>query len=349
MIKSAYISCPLSIPSVDLEAVIKKVRECNLNNLHYYGRGTAYDTNVYDAVIDKANAFILILPGMVWSVAVKDLTAGCRREYGRAMIDTEKQLFIAYKRMNGQIGIYQAITRNGIIRGVTDSVNVFHTAVADGNRHTAETAACPTPAQQKVQSKLKDYFGIGDDWDDLPAEAVPNKPKEVDRPAGVEDVNMYDPKVNINIFNFARSLYHSKYGISATNFHKEVVAFAESERQKAKATKLAEAYDATQQSLAKLLEADYEKAMYQQSERKYQEESMRYKGLNYHELLKKHLEHRTPVSEQPLAMLLPKEAMAPKEGDKVDSNGYTVEFKNGVWEWEIKNPNYIDERLLMFF
>lgn len=393
MIKQTYISCPLSIPSEDLEKVIKLVKGYNLNRVHWYGRSTAYDTEVYDTVIDKSDAFILVLPGMVWSIAVKDLTAGCKREYGRAMIDAKKQLFIAYKRMNGEISIYQAITQDGIIRGVTGSVNVFQTAVAEGNRHTKENeemaakAPQPTPAQEKAASKLKDYFGIGDDYfEDQPI-------------IGRYDVAKY-ARSDIRIFQYANQLFNSNPKMGRDDYHNKIDAFAESVRQQDKAMQLAVAYGSKPsqryddyvekirkdwiagmevheisdkhslapsyvsatidrnrskiewgRKVAKDTLSAFQEAMIDQSLQKYREELSRYlginkpskTGLNYHELLKKHLEHRTPAQEQPLAALLP------KEGDKVESSGYIVEHKDGKWEWEIKNPDYIDERLVIFF
>lgn len=344
MIRQAYISCPLTVPSGDLEAVIMKAKSFNLNKVHYYGRGTAYDTAVYDKVIRESDAFILILPNMAWSIEYSKLTSGCRREFDVAMQNPNMQLFIAYKTSSGSIYIYiysgqinynKTVTHS--ISGLSCTAGNFAQEVAKGNTYTKQSEelkeiakkqmAAPAKAPDK-KSSLKDYFGVGYDWDDMPQEAVPNKPR-----VNHSDLVRYSG-LELSLWEYANNLYNSNRSLPAEDFHAHMEEHIRKVRQVQKVEKLRQAYHPTDH-ISKL------------------NSQLSKRGIDYHELLKKHLEHRTPVQEQPLAMIMPKEALEErgylKDGPTNVGMVYTTSDGKTHWEWAIPNPYYIDERLVMFF
>lgn len=158
MIKQAYISCPLTIPSEDLENVIKRVKSFNLNKVHYYSRGTVYNTEIYDQIIDNSDAFILVLPGLAWASDYPKLTTGCRREFDRAMRNPNMQLFIAYRMTSGTINIYNAtieylpqpanataLPTVSCIKGLNSTSGNFAQEVVKDNEHTKATAPATKP------------------------------------------------------------------------------------------------------------------------------------------------------------------------------------------------------------
>lgn len=104
--KSAYISCPMIVPQVDLNEVVSLVRSSNVTP-HWWSKGSPYDEIIYTKVIQQANAFIVILPDMGWSCYNYIMTPGSRKELCIAIL-AKKPIFIAYKRSNSTIGIYAA-------------------------------------------------------------------------------------------------------------------------------------------------------------------------------------------------------------------------------------------------
>jgi hypothetical protein len=105
--KSAYISCPMSVSQTILIEVIDLVRDCG-TTARWWPKGTQYDENYYKKVIvEETDAFIVILPDLKWSYACGKMTSGSHKELSLA-IEANKPLFIAYKSRNDGLGIYAA-------------------------------------------------------------------------------------------------------------------------------------------------------------------------------------------------------------------------------------------------
>lgn len=428
MVKSAYISCPLSVSEGDLEKVIQKTKEFNLDRVYYYKKGTAYDTEAYDRIIQSHDAFILVLPNFAWAMDYDKMTSGCRRELKIAR-DAKRKMYLAYKTTSGLVNIYVMEIEHFFhtdadkklvikaVKGLSSTSMNFAQEVTEGNRHQKEFAETLAKAHKEmaepVQSKggipSKDideiYAGNTVDIDGLPAWAnkaaqgwleLMEKRKQSAAQSKVNIQTEENQKYMAKLYNLYEDKLRGKrgYEMPFNDFldsnHLRTISIAqlndiirsciegkasiknglyetEAEKQLRKTEQLAAAYSREKTLMPgtdfhQKMEKHWEDQIQHWTEQaRLMEEHMWNDNLNnglneaqldYAKMLKNgRVPKSTPINEQPLAMLMPKEA---ERGYIKEDNGragvlYTYADGSTHWEWCIPNPDFIDERLVMFF
>lgn len=334
MIKQAYISCPLTVPSEDLENVIKRVKSFNLNKVHYYGRGTAYNTEVYDSVIDNSDAFILVLPGLAWAIDYSKLTTGCRREFDRAMQNPNKQLFIAYKMASGIMNIYSATIEYlpqpatttalpivSCIKGLSSTSGNFAQEVTKGNEHTKATAPTTKPKTS---------------WPDMIQEQAEAYKKEADAIRQAEKLKKFAEAYGAKGHSSLYEQLHGEPKKLEYAMPKDPKKWTDLMEQR-----ITEHYEAQVKTWEQQL-LQYEQHGLAGNKTRGLDEAK----LDYAKMLKNgRIPKSTPINEQPLAAIA-----IPKETVKGAGRDYTIERDaDGTWRWEFQIKLDYDPRLLLFF
>lgn len=141
--KTAYISCPMTVDQTVLDEVITLVSNEHVSP-RWWSKGTKYDESVYTAIIKSSDAFIVILPEMAWSCKGDKMTSGSRKELAKA-IHFKKPVYVAYKNRNDGLGIYAS--------QVSTSSN------HDNVNHISNIAIVEVSGIASTRYNFKDSFG----------------------------------------------------------------------------------------------------------------------------------------------------------------------------------------------
>lgn len=100
---SAYISCPVVVPMVELKRVYDCLGQSTDHdiNIKYWQRGGPYDSRL----LFDSDIFILMTDDNSFKMDFMELPIGCRRELLSA-IRLNKQIFLAYKPQMHSVGNY---------------------------------------------------------------------------------------------------------------------------------------------------------------------------------------------------------------------------------------------------
>jgi hypothetical protein len=103
-----YFSCPIhTVSDKDRDAIIDMLKKEGVTVVAW-PRGSEYYANVYESVIAQADAFVLALPDLRWSMVTTSMGAGILKEYNLAK-KYAKSIYIAYKGYSTEdIGIYRS-------------------------------------------------------------------------------------------------------------------------------------------------------------------------------------------------------------------------------------------------
>lgn len=115
--KDVYISCPKTVSQETLDKVIKLVRETGIAPM-YWQKDSPYDPNRFTWIIQQCSAFIIILPGLSWSINAQKMTSGSRKELNVA-VNAGIPVYIAYENRGDGLGIYTADVKIARIVGDT--------------------------------------------------------------------------------------------------------------------------------------------------------------------------------------------------------------------------------------
>jgi hypothetical protein len=113
--KSAYISCPMTIPQSILSDVIRLVEYYDVKP-QWWTKGAVYNEHYFSDLIKNTDAFIVILPDLAWSYEGYKMTSGSRKELIIA-VKAKRPIYLAYKNKNDGLGIYAA----NVITSVSDN------------------------------------------------------------------------------------------------------------------------------------------------------------------------------------------------------------------------------------
>jgi len=140
----AYISCPISVPSQNLELIINEVPV--KYDVYYWNRKEKYNSDW----LQSADVFIIVLPNNRFNYAIDELPIGVKRELKEAML-YNKKIFLAYRNTSGNICFYETHITSVLIEGkpgTTDKIYFYDKSVKGDNK---------TIIQEEMKEFIKSY------------------------------------------------------------------------------------------------------------------------------------------------------------------------------------------------
>lgn len=122
-----YISCPISVPDSTLyevsEVLVKKAFQNGKSNLsiYHWERGSHYGDYERER-ITTCDAMVVILPDNLFSSEIMDIPKGTRDEM-RLAKNHNIPIYLAYKRKDGNIYIYDTNFHSTIFKGIPDTAD----------------------------------------------------------------------------------------------------------------------------------------------------------------------------------------------------------------------------------
>ena len=102
--KKVYISCPMTVLQETLDKVIALVKQSGVDPM-YWRKGSPYDPGTFMNIIQRCDAFVIILPGLAWSAKGQAMTSGSRKEMNIAY-NAGVPIYLAYQNKYDGIGLY---------------------------------------------------------------------------------------------------------------------------------------------------------------------------------------------------------------------------------------------------
>lgn len=156
--KTAYISCPMTIPQYKLDEVIKVVAESGAYP-KWWPKGSSYEEGYYTGLIQHCDAFIVMLPDMVWHRPFHKMTSGSRKELQIA-VDAKKPIYLAYKR-NEKSNVYAADVTDTCITGIASTKFNFRSDMID---RSLNAEVMPSKKQDFDVKKFTEIYNQIDIW-----------------------------------------------------------------------------------------------------------------------------------------------------------------------------------------
>jgi hypothetical protein len=146
---TAYISCPISVPMLELKKVEDKLRAINWRP-NYWIRGSSYS----DKGVRTADAVVFILfvgneqPLKTWRKDLNCLSMGTKKELELATT-LNKPIFIAYQTMDNEVNFYTASIRS---KRENDTLKMIEGTQGTSNEITDLRSRLLDPKWQAKQS-----------------------------------------------------------------------------------------------------------------------------------------------------------------------------------------------------